>query len=140
MALEITGKVIRLMDPQTGESSGRQWQKGTFVIETEGTYPKKVCCVVWGDKLNQVNGLKEGDTVKASIEIESREYNNKWYTDVKAWKIEKVEGSGPTTPHTTTGTATPSSYQKEPGKEEVRYQDISADSSSTGDGADDLPF
>jgi|SRR5690242_2958300 len=129
MALEITGKVIKLLGVQKGESSRGPWQKGGFVIETEGTYPKKVCCVVWGDNLNQVNSLKEGDPVKASIEIESREYNDRWYTDVKAWKIESLSG----------GSGTSYAPPAQP-KEDVGYQDVRADASSSGEGADDLPF
>jgi hypothetical protein len=99
--MEITGKLFSKLEETKGESSRGPWQKGGFVLETEGTYPKKICCVVWGDMLNQVNNLNEGDTVKASIDIESREYNGRWYTDVKAWKIESssgpIAGTGPQT-------------------------------------------
>lgn len=97
--MEITGKLLSKLEETKGESSRGPWQKGGFVLETEGTYAKKICCVVWGDLLNQVNNLNEGDTVKASIDIESREYNGRWYTDVKAWKIESSSGGsseGPT--------------------------------------------
>ncbi len=66
-----------------------------MIIETEGTYPKKVCVSIWGDKIDQF-GLKEGERITASVNVESREFNNRWYTDVKAWKIERTsqEGAG----------------------------------------------
>ena len=41
-----------------------------------------------GDKLDMLDTVNIGDTVKVSFSIESREFNGKWYTDVKAWKIE----------------------------------------------------
>jgi hypothetical protein len=135
--LEITGKVIKFLDVQKGESSRGPWQKGGFVIETDGTYPRKVCLQVWGDNLNQVNSLKEGDTVKASINIESREYNNRWYTDVRVWKFSTAEGGGS---QTGASGASSGSYNQAP-KSDDQYADIRQDSSSEGgDGADDLPF
>ena len=55
-------------------------------METPGQYPKKVCISIWGDKLEGVT-LKQGQSYEISFDIESREYNGRWYTDVKAWKI-----------------------------------------------------
>ena len=58
-------------------------------METEGQFPKKICISIWGDKINE-SQLKIGNNLKIDFDIESREYNSKWYTDVKAWKIEVV--------------------------------------------------
>ena len=44
--------------------------------------------MAWGDKIDQFN-IQKGETVTASIDLESREYNGRWYTDVKAWKISR---------------------------------------------------
>lgn len=64
-------------------------------METEGQYPKKVCVSIWGDKINE-SLLKPGAMLNISFDVESREYNSRWYTDVKAWKIEPA-GSAPAT-------------------------------------------
>ena len=48
--------------------------------------PKKICFMAWGDKIDQYN-IKQGETVEVSVDLESREYNGRWYTDVKAWKV-----------------------------------------------------
>lgn len=85
--MEIRGKIIQLMPLQTGEGKNGTWRKQEFVIETETQYPKKVCISAWGDKINE-NILTVGNKVAISFDIESREYNGRWYTDVKAWKIE----------------------------------------------------
>jgi hypothetical protein len=90
--MEISGSIIQVLPMQTGEGKNGPWKKQDFVIETEGTYPKKVCISMWGDKINE-NLIKMGTTVTASIEVESREYNGRWYTDVKAWKIEGNAGA-----------------------------------------------
>ncbi len=87
--MEIEGKIIQINPVQSGESRNGTWKKQEFIIETKGQYPKKVCIVAWGDKIDQF-ALKENEDVKVSIDIESREFNGRWYTDVKAWRVEKA--------------------------------------------------
>ena len=87
MSLEITGKTIQVLEPVTGEGKNGTWKKQEVVIETPGDYPKKVCVAMWGDKINQA-ALVIGADVTAQIEVESREYNGRWYSEIKAWKTE----------------------------------------------------
>ncbi|MFN3403524.1 MAG: DUF3127 domain-containing protein [Cytophagaceae bacterium] len=88
MTLEITGKIVKIMPEQTGAGKNGNWVKQEFVIETADQYPKKVCCSAWGDKAAILKSLKSGDQVKVAFNLESREYNERWYTDVRAWKID----------------------------------------------------
>lgn len=90
--MEIKGNVVKVLQKQTGEGKNGTWVKRSFIIETEGQYPKKVQISSFGDKLN-VGLIKEGNILNVSIELESREYNGRWYTDVRAWKIELLEQS-----------------------------------------------
>lgn len=90
--MEIKGKIKQKLDPITGESSNGAWKKQEFIIETDGDYPKSICIIVWGDKID-LEKFAVNDTVTVSINIESREYNGRWYTDVKAWKIDGVPGA-----------------------------------------------
>lgn len=90
MALEINGKLIQKLELQSGMSkSGSNWQKQEFVIETDEQYPKKICANLWGDKIDMLSSINIGDNVMLSFNLESREFNGRWYTDVKAWKLEK---------------------------------------------------
>src|SRR5690554_3252934 len=91
--MEINGKIIQVLDEQSGNGRNGVWRKRDYVLETKSQYPKKVCVTVWGDKIDQF-GMRPGDEVTVGIEIESREFNGKWYTDVKAWKVDKQGGSG----------------------------------------------
>lgn len=91
MSLEIQGKLLEVHPEQSGESKNGTWKKQSFVIETEDQYPKKVCFVIWGDRTNMLEGLSKGDSLKVAFDVESREYNGRWYTDVKAWKIESTQ-------------------------------------------------
>lgn len=89
MSLEITGKLVQKLAMQSGTSAkGNTWQKQEFVIETGDQFPKKICANLWGDKADQLNQYNIGDMVKVSFDLESREFNGRWYTDVKAWKLE----------------------------------------------------
>lgn len=90
--MELTATLVQLLPLQTGQGKNGQWRKQEFIVETEGQYPKKVCISVWGDKINE-SVLKPGNKVKVSFDVESREYNGRWYTDVKAWKVELADGS-----------------------------------------------
>ncbi len=84
--MELSGKIVNILPLQTGESKNGTWKKQEFILETPGQYPKSVCISVWGDKIDQMP-LRAGETVTAYIDVESREYNNRWYTEVKAWKV-----------------------------------------------------
>ncbi len=73
---------------QSGTSARGNWQKQEFIIETEEQFPRKICANLWGDKADMLSRFKEGDRLRMFFEVESREYNGRWYTDVKAWKLE----------------------------------------------------
>ena len=91
--MELTATLVQLLPMQTGQGKNGPWKKQDFVVETEGQYPKKVCISVWGDKINEAV-LKPGNKLKVSFDVESREYNGKWYTDLKAWKVDMADASG----------------------------------------------
>ena len=86
--MEITGKIVEILEEQSGQSAKGGWRKQQYILETEGQYPKKVCFMAWGDKIDDFQ-IKNNDQVEVSIDIESREFNGRWYTDVKAWKVAK---------------------------------------------------
>ena len=100
--MDISGKIIQLLPAQTGSGKNGQWKKQEFILETGDTYPKKVCIAVWGDKIDLAS-FKLGDALDVSFDVESREFNGKWYTDVKAWKVngaKQKEGGGKAAPAT----------------------------------------
>ncbi|MFT4031230.1 MAG: DUF3127 domain-containing protein [Siphonobacter sp.] len=101
MALEIEGTLQQIMPVESGTSkTGNSWQKQNFVIETQEQYPKKVCFSLFGDKVSDLQRFTTGDQVKVSFNLESREFNSRWYTDARAWRIELMDsnsfaGNGP---------------------------------------------
>ena len=86
--MEISGKIIELLPEKSGQSANGEWRKREYVLETEAQYPKKICFMAWGDKIDQFE-IKQGERLTVSVDLESREYNGRWYTDVKAWKVSR---------------------------------------------------
>lgn len=95
MSLTVKGKIQQILNPESGVSrAGKEWKKQEFVIETEDQFPKKVCFTLFNDKISLIEGFGEGDEVDVSFNLESREFNGKWYHNVNAWKLEKTPESG----------------------------------------------
>ncbi len=91
--MQLTAKLIQVLPLQTGEGKNGAWKKQDIILETESQYPKKICVSIWGDKINE-NQLKIGSQLKIDFDVESREFNGRWYTDIKAWKVETVNEGG----------------------------------------------
>ncbi|HNY56058.1 MAG TPA: DUF3127 domain-containing protein [Chitinophagales bacterium] len=89
--MELSGKVFKAMPVESGEGKNGVWKKQQIIIEIDnGKYPKKVAVVFWGDLVNS-DAFAEGRDISVEFDVESREYNGKWYTDVKAWRINKTD-------------------------------------------------
>lgn len=86
--MEIQGKVVRLGALTEGTSARGAWRKQELIIETIEQYPKQVCLVCWGDRVAEAQNFTPGQTIKAQISIESREFNGKWYTDVRPFRFD----------------------------------------------------
>jgi hypothetical protein len=90
--MELTGKITHLLETESGTSAKGDWQKRTIVIQNDtDKYPKPQAIQLWGDLCNLQ--LNKGDEITAHINIESREYNGRWFTDVRAWKIDVDSGA-----------------------------------------------
>ena len=79
--MEIIGKVVRLGNLTEGTSARGPWRKQELIIETEEQYPRTVCLICWTNQIDEIQKFAPGQTIKAQIEISSREFNGKWYTD-----------------------------------------------------------
>jgi len=132
--MEIIGKLIQKMSMQSGISkTGNSWQKQEFVIETLEQFPRKICANLWGERTAVLETLNIDDKIVMNFDLESREFNGKWYTDVKAYKIEPVTANPQTqqTAHVVQPAPTSTSENELPQEFET----------FTDEGAgDDLPF
>lgn len=88
--MEITGKIIAVLPERGGISkTGNEWKMQEYVIETHEQYPRKVCFNVFGsDKIAQFN-IQAGEELTISFDINAREYNGRWFNDIRAWRVER---------------------------------------------------
>ena len=97
--MEISGKIIQVLPEQGGVSktSGKEWKLQAYVLETQEQYPRKVHFEVFGEDRIKANPCQLDDIVTVSFDIESREFNGRWYTSIRAWKIQQgvVEAAAP---------------------------------------------
>lgn len=134
--MEIEGKIIRDLPLQEGVSrAGNPWKKKEWVLETFGQYPKQVCFHFFGDRVDS-NPLRIGESYVISYDIESREYNGRWYTDIRAFASRPLDQSAAQPVAPAFGSEPAPGYgQPAPG--------IASGNDSTGFGSsesDDLPF
>jgi hypothetical protein len=132
MALEIEGKILSKLTAQGGQSARGQWAKQEFIIEyQDGQYSEKLCLHVWGqDKINELNNYQVGDSIKVNFKPTSREFNGRWYTDLRVWKISSpAAGTAPAPAASHPAVNAPSAPLPE-----------TEDFSNFDNNSDDLPF
>lgn len=88
MAYELTGKLLKTLPEVSGNSQKGPWVKQEFIVKTTDDYPKEVAFTAWGDKVNDLREIQAGETITVSFNPESRAFNEKWYTELRAWKIQ----------------------------------------------------
>ncbi len=142
--LEIEGRLVRKMDVQSGRSARGDWQKQEFIVEfQEGNFPSSACFNVWGaDKVRDLEKFQVGDELKVSFNVSSREFNGRWYTDLRAWRITSAadaaqpQGYGPApAPQFGPSQDMPAGFAPRQSAPALTLDDMPGD-----DGSDDLPF
>ena len=88
--MQLTAKLTQLLPIQTGTGKKGDWKKQQLIVQTNSASPKMICFLLWGDD-NDLNHIKIGDELIIEFDIESREFNGKWYTDLKVLKIQQTE-------------------------------------------------
>ena len=89
--MEIVGRIIQVLPAQEGVSktSGNPWKIQSYVLETQEQYPRKVCFEIFGEDKIKNNPCQLDDLVTVSFDIESREFNGRWYTSIRAWRVQQ---------------------------------------------------
>ena len=134
--MEIIGKVVRLGNLTEGTSARGPWRKQDLIIETEEQFPKTVCLTCWSNQIDEIQKFAPGQAIKAQIDLSSREFNGKWYTDVRVWRFDPVGVA-----------AAPAAAPAQPVQQPMMHQTPPAAASAPEyfapageDSTDDLPF
>ena len=92
--MDIVGKIIQVLPAQEGVSkTGNPWKVQSYVLETQEQYPRKVCFEIFGEDRINNNRCNIDDVVTVSFDIESREFNGRWYTSIRAWRVQQGDNS-----------------------------------------------
>ena len=125
--MEFEGVVWRVLPQIKGTSARGEWVKQEVVFELPGEFSRKICVGFWGDRAQEAATLKPGETITVSANVESREYNGRWYTEVRAWRINRKSAAEPQ-PMTTDNLPPLDTFSTE------------ESASSSASEVDDLPF
>ena len=123
--MEFEGKVIEILPPVSGQSARGTWERQTVVFEQPNKQYGKEIAVTFMNKGQEVATLRVGEMYTVSFDIESRNYQGRWYTDVRAWRVQPLQPA-----------AQPPVQDMPPFMEEPQY----ASPASSAAEVDDLPF
>ena len=89
--MEIVGKIVQVLPAQEGvsKSTGNPWKIQSYILETLEQYPRKVCFEIFGEDRIKNNPCEIDQIVTVSFDIESREFNGRWYTSIRAWRVQQ---------------------------------------------------
>ncbi|MBP5486264.1 MAG: DUF3127 domain-containing protein [Bacteroidales bacterium] len=88
-ALELEGRISQKFAKQSGQSARGPWMKQDFILEfQDGSYTSEVCFTSFGnERVAELDRFQAGDEVKVSFNLRAREFNGRWYNDVRVWRI-----------------------------------------------------
>ena len=89
--MEFEGKVLQILPPTSGQSARGTWERQTVVFEQPQKQYGKEIAVTFMNKAQEVASLRVGETYTVSFDIESRNYQGRWYTDVRAWRVQPMQ-------------------------------------------------
>lgn len=95
--MEFSGKVIAILPPKSGvsKSTGNEWKMQSYVVENHDQFPRRMCFEVFGaDKIDQFN-IQMGEELTVSFDIDARQWQDKWFNSIRAWKVERVQEGTP---------------------------------------------
>lgn len=101
--MEVSGKIIAILPEATGEGKNGMWRSRDAVLETDGRNPKKVVFNLFGDSIDKFPFAID-NVVNVHFDIDSREYNGRWYPSIKAWKVDVQGGQQVAAPNYTAPT------------------------------------
>lgn len=139
--MDIVGKIIQVLPLQEGTSkTGNPWKSQSYVLETQEQYPRKVCFEVFGEDRIKNNICKVDDVVTVSFDIDSREYNGRWYTSIRAWRVQQGDMTTAQQPANAAATAPDAANSGTAMAPQNAGNTASFDALAQQDETDDLPF
>ena len=134
--MDLTGKIIAVLQARSGVSqrTGNSWMTQEYVMEVPGQYPRHMVFNIFGeDRIKQFN-IQVGEDVTVSFDIDAREFNGRWYNDIRAYNV--VRGAAPMA----TAPGAPFAPQPAAAPQDATSPFPPAQEPAGEGSADDLPF
>ncbi|MBR6065014.1 MAG: DUF3127 domain-containing protein [Paludibacteraceae bacterium] len=144
--MELVGKIIQVLPAQEGVGrNGNPWKVQPYVLETLDQYPRKVHFEVFGEDRIKQNPCEIDQLVTISFDIESREFNGRWYTSIRAWRIQQGDmtqaaAPAPAAAPVAAAPAAAPAPAAQPAAPQAEVANVDPFDASAGDGTSDLPF
>ena len=141
--MEVVGKIIQVLPLQEGVGrNGNPWKLQGYVLETIENYPRKVHFEVFGEDRIKNNPCAIDQIVTVSFDIESREFNGRWYTSIRAWKIQQgdMTQQAAAAPAAAPVQTAPAAQAAPAAPAEQAPVNVDPFDATAGDGTSDLPF
>ncbi len=87
MSFETEGTLYKKFET---ESKTETFRTREFVIKHEGQYPQFIKFQLTQDRCDLIDKLDEGDNIRVSFDLRGREWNDKYFTNLNAWRVEKI--------------------------------------------------
>lgn len=135
MSFTVKGKLEKILDEVTGTSTRGEWKKREFVITTQDEqYARTICFTLFNDKVSLIEGFQPGTELEIAFNLESREYQGRYFHNVNAWRIQPAMAAAPGAPHGTVPQFDPNAYAA------PATSNDNANAGSADADDDDLPF
>lgn len=143
--MDLTGKIIAIMEARSGVSArtGNPWMMQEYVLEVPGQFPRRMVFNIFGEERIKQFSLQAGEEVTVQFDIDAREYNGRWFNDIRAYNIIRGGQMAGTVPAATAfaqpAAGQPVAAQPAPAADAVAPFPPAQEPASEN-AADDLPF
>jgi hypothetical protein len=138
--MEVVGKIITVLPEQSGiAKNGNPWKVQAYILETIEQYPRKVHFEIFGEDRIKQNPCAIDQIVTVSFDIESREFNGRWYTSIRAWKVVQGDTTQAAQAAPTAAPVAPAAAPQ-PATESIEAANVQPFDPTVNDNTSDLPF
>ena len=139
--MELQGKVIAVLPARSGVSARGEWKSQSFVIETHDSFPRKMVFDVFGEERLTRFNIQLGQEVNVSFDIDAHEYNGRWFNNIRAWNVQRVDPNAAQAGAPAPAAAAPQAAPQQPAAPQAQQpQAPFPPANDGGDSTDDLPF
>ena len=84
----VKGTLKKMLPEISGiNKAGNEWKKQDFVIDTGAQFNPELCISTFKENIDTIKNISIGSYIEVEINLYSKEYNDKYFHNITAWKI-----------------------------------------------------